>query len=192
MARKWTEEEKFYLEEKWGTLSVKVLAKRFNRTETAVIRFAEKNGFGSMYREGTLTTKQISKMFNVNIGTVRTYWIGKHGLKATKKALKNRRCWRVRMEDLIDWCEHNQDKWKSNHLELYALSIEPEWLKEKRKRDNNEFTEKKGTSWSISEITKLRNLVEEGYTSKEIAKIMNRSKCSIDGQKTRSEIKSRK
>ena len=192
MARRWTEEEKFLVEEKWGVYSIKLLAQKVNRTETAVIRFAEKNGLGSMYKEGNLTTEQIGDMFGIDSSTVNRYWIGKYGLKATKRALKNRKYWRVKLKDLIIWCRDNQDKWKSNNLELYALSEEPDWLKEKRNRDNNKIVEKKGTFWSMMEIAELKKLVEEGYTSRDIAEKMNRTKLSVDRQKARSGIKSRK
>lgn len=185
MARRWIQEERDFVEEKWGLWTVSRIAKALNRTDYAIIRFAEKNKLGSMYKDMYLTTEQIGKMFRVDSTTVNRYWIQKYGLKAVKMALKERRYWRVKPEDLYEWCKNNQDKWKASHLEKYALGYEEEWLEEKRKKDSDILIKKQGSQWTTKELIKLQELIDEGKSSREISEILNRSFYSVRRQRQR-------
>lgn len=185
MARRWTKEEKDFVEEKWGLWSVSRIAKTIDRTDYAVIRYAEKNKLGSMYKGMYLTTEQVGEMFNVDSTTVNRYWIKKYGLKSVRMALKERKFWRIKLDDLLFWCEKNQDKWKATHLEEYALGEEPKWLQLKRIKDKDIAVAKRGTFWSMKEIDILKKRIEEGKTSREIAEELKRSKASVDRQRMR-------
>lgn len=185
MAKRWTEEEKGLVELKWGVWTISRIAKTINRTEKAVIRYGEKNKLGSMYKEMYLTTEQVGKMFNVDSSTVNRYWIKKYSLKASKIALKERKFYRIKQEDLISWCRHNQDKWKATYLEEHSLGEEAEWLRIKRERDKDLTVVKSKTYWSMKEIEILKLGIQEGKTSREIGIELNRSKASVDRQRMR-------
>lgn len=185
VCRRWTDEEKDLVMDKWGIWSISRLAKAVNRTEYAVVRFGEKNGLGSMYREGYLTTEQIADMFKVDQSTVSRYWIKQYGLKAKKSALKERMLYRVSQDDLLLWCENNQDKWRASYLEEYALGFEPEWLKAKRITDSDTITKNKGRLWTTKEIDTLIQLFNDGIAIKDIAEKLGRTYLSTKRQKER-------
>ena len=185
MARRWTDEEKNLVYEKWGIWSLKRIANAINRTENGVLRFAEKNKLGSAYKSYFLTTEEVANMFGVDSSTVNRYWINLYGLKARFYPMKKRRFYRIDFDDLYDWCKDNQDKWKACNLEEYALGSEEEWLKEKRKKDNNIITQKSGSQWTTKELIRLDELIAEGKSSREIAEIIGRTFYSVKRQRQR-------
>lgn len=185
MARRWTEEEKSLVCEKWGIWTIRRISNFINRTDYAVIRFAEKNKLGSAYKSYYLTTEEVAKMFKIDPTTVNRYWINKYGLKARIQPMKERSYYRIDFDDLYDWCKENQDKWKACNLEEYGLGIEEDWLKEKRKKDNNIITKKRGSQWTTKELIKLDELIAEGKSSREIAEIIGRSFYSVKRQRQR-------
>ena len=74
-------------------------------------------------------------MLGVNINTVSVNWIGL-GLKYKVQKISKSRSYRyVEIKDLYEFLERNQNIWDSRNLEKNILGTEPEWLKEKRKRD---------------------------------------------------------
>lgn len=186
MAKRWTEEEKDFINEYWGVRTTDYIAKKLNRTKYAIIRYAEKNKLGSAYKECYLSTEDISKMFNIDSSTVSKIWIKSYGLKGRKRKLRERKIWCIKADDLYSWCKENQDKWKATYLEEYALGFEDDWLKQKRQRDKDKTVIKSGTSWTMKEIEILKRRVKEGKTSREIGLELNRSKASVDRQRLRS------
>lgn len=185
MGARWTQEERDLVEDKWGIWSVAVIAKTLNRSERAVVRFAEKNKLGSMYWSTYLSSEQIGSMFKVDPSTVVRYWIAQYGLKAIKKPLKKRRIYRVTLDDLFDWCYHNQDKWKATHLPDLIFGVEPDWLIAKRKQDKDILVAKRGTLWSVGELKSLKEMIDMGMTSREIAGELGRSLNSVRRQRQR-------
>lgn len=183
MARRWTEEEKSYVEEYWGAKSVKAIAKKINRTESAVMNYAERNKLGSMYREVYLLPPLLGEYFGVSESTIKT-WIKDFGLPSNTRPLKKHRAHRILPEKLLIWCRDNQSKWSSKNLPIYALGEEPAWLVEKRKKDLADNTYK-AREWTTKEISQLLELVDSGMSNPQIAKIMNRSEYSIKRQRTK-------
>lgn len=176
MYRRWTQEEIELLEDKWGIWSVKRLAKHFNRTENAVILKSERLGLGGAYQQ-YLNTTQIGEMFGVHRRTVLNYWIQRYGLRASSARLRKQKIYRILIEDLVDWCYNNQDKWSSVNLEPHALGEEFDWLVEKRKADK-QCTVNTGF-WTMSEYSLLIKLSNEGVPLKEIASRLNRTYFSV-------------
>ncbi|AXG97787.1 helix-turn-helix domain-containing protein [Clostridium botulinum] len=177
--RKWTEEEVQYLEDNWGTVSIKYIAKKVNRTENAVILKAKRQGLGGTYSASEcLTANLIANILKIDVHTVTDYWIPKCNLKGNKKTLRgNASIYQIKLDDLIKWLKNNKDKWNASKVELYALGIEPEWLKEKRKIDST-APERRNYKWTKEEENKLISCYKLGLKQKEISKQMNRS---VDG-----------
>lgn len=100
VCRRWTQEEKDYVEDKWGTISTHIIAKHINRSYNAVRRYAEKNKLGgSCFNEQFYTTVQVGKIMNVNQTTVLD-WIKSNKLKAVRRKLQGRKIYLVDPDDL--------------------------------------------------------------------------------------------
>lgn len=165
---KYTEEEKIYIEEHWGRLKLKTIAKTLGRTENAIKRYGENHKLGGMY-DGYYTTYQLADMFGVNSKTVLEYWIKKYGLKAVKKTIHKKMKYVVDPKDLVDWLRENQNKWTSHHLEEYALGYEWDWLIEKRKEDSNKLPRR---NWTTLEEHKALELFKQGLNSRQVSEAL--------------------
>lgn len=173
--RRWTQEEKDYVADVWGIKTVKQIARKINRTEGAVVSFAEKNKLGSMYRAEWLTTNQAAKIIGVNQKTIIS-WIKEYGLKAESKALLERMMYRIDIMEFYKFLKNNQNRWKATNLPYLALGYEELWLEEKRKLDtSNDLIKKSRSMWTIKEELTLIKMLNEGYSYKEIAMSLNRT-----------------
>ena len=175
--QKYTAEEREYIESKWGEVSIRRIAQRLNRSQGAILKYAERYGLGGVYNNGCyLTPHDISKMFGVDSTIVKSSWIKNHGLISIRSPLRNSFVHRIKLDDLLDWCKNNQSRWSSLNLEIYALGTEPDWLKEKRRRDLSNGPRK--VSWSLKEEKLLMKLVSEGMKFKDIAIKLGRTEGS--------------
>lgn len=99
VCRRWTQEERDYVEDKWGLLSVHSIAKQLNRSYNAIQRYAEKNKLGgSCFNDLFYTTVQVGEMLNVDQTTV-IEWITSKKLKATTRKLRGRKVYLVEPKD---------------------------------------------------------------------------------------------
>lgn len=98
--RRWTQEEKDYVEDKWGLVSIHIIAKHVNRSYNAIQRYAEKNKLGgSCFNEQYHTTVQVGQIMNVDHTTV-LRWIKSNKLKAVSRKIQGRRIYLVDLNDL--------------------------------------------------------------------------------------------
>lgn len=184
ICRRWTEEEKEFVMEHWGDVTVSYIAKKLNRSETAIISFSEKNKLGSAYKKNYISTIDAGEIIGVDQTTI-IHWINSCGLKAEFKAIKNRKKYLIDIDKFHNFLRDNQGLWKASNLELYGLGKEEDWLKVKRKKDDNEITKKQGSPWTLNEIKRMNNYIEEGLTLREIANILNRTYYSVRQQRQR-------
>lgn len=135
--RFWTSEEEMILSDLWGSQSIEKIAKKLNRTVSSVRNKAFQLGLGSQIEsnyEG-LKIKDICDLFNVRLETISIYWVAL-GLKVKTRYITQSTSYSyVEISDLFEFLENNQNIWDSRILEKNILGIEPEWLKEKRKHD---------------------------------------------------------
>lgn len=178
----WTEEDIRTLREMWGVYSVKAIANRLGRTESAVETRAGTIGLGSAYTSNLLSANQVSDLLGVDGKTV-ARWIKKRGLKGRKMAMKQAEMWLVDMQDLEKWLRKNQDRWDSRKLEVYGLGVESKWLQEKRKHDMTLPT-KHGQRWTAAEDSRLMSYYGH-RTFKEIGEMLGRSEVAIQRRVSR-------
>lgn len=182
--KKYTDAEREFIANNYGDMKVSTIAEKLERSPGAITRYAENHGLGGVMRTGLfLSAPEVAAMFKVDYTTVTRYWIGRYGLKCTKKALKQRRTYKITLDDLVKWCKNNQDKYSTLHLEEFALGQEFDWLKIKRKCDAHSIPKRQ--EWTTSAELQLIKLVEQGIPNKDIAKIMNRTGISISRKKCR-------
>jgi len=181
--RKWTQEEYDYLQDKWGTVSLKAIAKKLNRSENAVLIKACRLGLGPFLDSGEYVTfYQLLKALGIHgsYNYKEISWIKNRGFPIRHKRVRNCTFKVVRLEDWWEWAEANQSFLDFSKLEENALGIEPAWVKEKRRRDFELKLNYKTTPWTPLEDKQLERLVNQyRYTYAEISKMMRRTEVAI-------------
>ncbi len=138
--RRWTEDEEQKLQDMWGNYPVEVIASELNRTVFAIHNRVYLLGLGAFSENNYkgLTLKDISDLFNVDINTVSVGWVSL-GLRYKIQQISEVSSYRyVEINDLYSFLEANQNIWDSRCLEENILGVEPAWLQEKRRRDEQE------------------------------------------------------
>ncbi len=137
--RRWTSDEEMLLSDLWGNEPIEKIAKKLNRTESAIINRVFILGLGSQIDnnyEG-LKIQDIADIFGINRITILTSWVAL-GLKLEFRKRSNNSIYSfVSISNLYEFLKANQNIWDSRTLEENIFGKEPEWLKEKRKTDKN-------------------------------------------------------
>lgn len=135
--RRWTKEEETILSDLWGSKPISQIAEQLNRTISALTNKAHSLGLGSQIENNYdgLRISEISNIFQVNRNVILTSWVAL-GLKLDFRKRSNYSVYAyVQIENLYEFLKANQNIWDSRILEKNIFGIEPDWLKEKRKRD---------------------------------------------------------
>lgn len=174
----WTDEEIDYIEKNFGLYPLKTLSKKLNRTQGAIKEKCSKLGITSaLNNTGFLSTNDLAKALGLNRKTIWNF-IKYKELPAKKQiVLNNGEYWRIKIEDFWSWLEKNEDLIDLSKLEKNILGKEPEWVDRKRKNDIRNKNRRNKT-WSDFEINYLKANYKS-KSSKEIAKVLNRSETSI-------------
>lgn len=180
MPKAWSLEEQNYLEDNWGRLPTAKLAKRLNKTETAIVMKAKRLGLGAASAPGEyINASQISRLLGVDRHTVLDYWAKKCGLNGRYKIVRStQKLFMVKFDVLINWLKLNLDKWDSRRVEAYSLGTEDDWLKEKRKADRL-MPKNKFLKWTNREDQQAIAYFKVGYTCKQIGAMLDRSGESV-------------
>ena len=56
-------------------------------------------------------------------------------LKGRRRKLVNKRAYQIHVDNLLNFLEDHPDKWDSRNVPVHVFGIEPDWMKEKRKKD---------------------------------------------------------
>ena len=178
--RNWTPEEEIKLKELWGTKSVEDIAKIMQRTCFSLKVKAVKMGLGPMIKNNyeVITISDICEILGVNREKISHTWVNL-GLNLRKiKLTDNTSYYAVTWEDLINFLKNNQNEWDSRLLEKHMLGLEPDWLKEKRIRENSE-NPLWYRKWTEKEISIAESLFRAGKNYADIAKTLNRSEYAV-------------
>lgn len=179
--RKWTSEEEYYLQDKWGEVSIKGLAKTLGRSENAVIVRAQRLGLGAhLHADHRVTVNQLILAVyggKQQGGRTLNRWI-ENGLPVKKHKVKNSTFKVVDIDDFWKWAEQNKEIVDFSRMEENVLGKEPEWVKEKRRIDKRE---KFNTEpWTPAEDNKLIQLLDRyEYTYHDLSHILNRTEGAI-------------
>lgn len=178
---KWTQEEEYYLQDKWGEVSIKGLAKTLGRSENAIIVRAQRMGLGAhLHADSRVTANQLMKAVyggRQQGGWTMNRWI-ENGLPIKKQLVKNSRFKVIDIDDFWKWAEQNKDIVNFSQMEENVLGKEPEWVKQKRRIDIREKFKK--TPWTPTEDKKLIQLLDKyEYTYDDLCKALNRTEGAI-------------
>lgn len=178
----YTAAQKQYIEDSWGTVSIKGIAKNLGKSVTAIMQKAQHMGLSDARFSGEgITVCQLAKAIGREYSVLK-FWILKHGFPAKKKLFAvERRVLYVQYADFWKWAEEYKDSMNFSKFEENMLGPEPAWAKEKRRADimaaNKSTT---SVDWTPLEDKQLLRMVEsQRYTYPQLAAEFNRAETAI-------------
>lgn len=182
--RAWTEEDLYYLQDNWGSVSIKGIARRLGRSVNAVKLKAGRIGLSDprLHYDG-ITLNQLADALGISY-TILKNWINLYDLPAKQKlfAVKER-VLVITYEDFWKWSEKNKQMLDFSRVERLSLGPEPDWVDEKRKADQLRklyVPKPHNTPWTKSDDRKLISMLNQfKYTYPEIAAELKRSQGAI-------------
>ena len=191
--RRWTEEEVHYLEENWGTLLIKGIANKLDRSISAVKQKAYKLGLGNYIESGDyITLHQLFSYLGRSGGDdyAKKHWL-KKGFPLKHKRIVKQKIAIVVIDEFWKWAEQYRTIVNFSKLEENILGAEPQWVKDQRRADI-EASRFKKTPWTKLEDSKLERMVKAyRYTYKEISRDLMRTESAIKRRLTDLKIKER-
>lgn len=179
--RNWTEEEKLYLEDNWGSKSIPAIARYLGRTVTSVKVKANKIGLTRHIHNGEyITYNQLLVSIGMGETYVRTKF-EKNGIPIKFKASIKKKYKIIYVKDFWEWAEQHKNLLNFKKFEPGALGWpEPEWVDIKRQSDKQKASSKKTTPWTESEDKQLEWLLNQyKYGYADIARLMQRTEGAI-------------
>ena len=182
--RNWTEQEKAYLAENWGTVSVEQMAKTLGRSVGGIINQKARMGLGAYLESGDyITLNQLLTAFNGgNSGYTykTTSWVKNRGMPVHTKKVKNCRFKVVYLDEFWKWAEKNRSFLDFSKMEPLALGEEPDWVAEQRRKDAHAFAHQRKDPWTVYEDRQLERLLREHkYGYAELSDRLHRSAGAI-------------
>ena len=183
-ARNWSKEEKEYLSENWGTVSVEHMAKHLGRTAGGIINQKNRMGLGAYLEGGDyITLNQLLIAFNGgNSGYTykTTSWVKNRGMPVHTKKVKNCRFRVVYLDEFWKWAEKNRSFLDFSKMEPLALGEEPDWVAEQRRKDAHAFAHQRKDPWTVYEDRQLERLLREHkYGYAQLSDLLHRSSGAI-------------
>lgn len=181
MKRRWTKEEEYYLQDKWGEVSIKGIAKTLGRSETGIIVRARKLGLGPhLQADHRVSLNQLILAIyggKQQGGCTVKRWI-ENGLPIKTHLVKNSRFKVIDIDEFWFWAEQHKELLNFSRLEENALGKEPDWVKKKRKLDIREkFSNDPWTAADDSRLIQLLDMYK--YTYDDLSRILMRTEGAI-------------
>lgn len=193
--RRWTKEEVNYLFEQWGTVNIKTISKKINRTEKAVYNKAFKLGLGKQIESGEYMT--VNQLF-IALGytsfdsTKIESWVKNRKFPIKYKVLRNRRFKVIYINDFWKWAEKNKNFINFSKFTRHMLGKEPDWVESKRQNDIIKNSKYKMSKWTQKEDEYLIFLVNQfKYSYQEISQLTGRTVGAINRRLVDLNVKSR-
>lgn len=135
--KQWTEKEEAYLQDKWGTVSIKGLSKALGRSENAIIVRAQRLGCGAHLAGDTrISLNQLMlAIYGKNMLGYTSDKLIRYGLPVKWHVVKKNRFRVIDIDAFWKWAEDNKSILDFSRFEKYSLGAEPDWVDVKRKAD---------------------------------------------------------
>lgn len=180
-APNWKKEELDYLQDSWGTVSIKGIANHLGRSINAVKLKSQRIGLGDpfLHFDG-ITVNQLALATNTSYSTIK-YWINERGFPAKKKLMAiEKRVLIVRYEDFWEWAEDHKRLIDFSRIEPNMLGPESDWVKIKRSADILNRNKPHNEPWSEEDDNTLVKMVNSfSYTYPEISKSLKRTEAAV-------------
>jgi hypothetical protein len=180
----WTEEERAYLRNSWGTVSAIGIAKHLNRSLNGVKNMAAKLKLGPASLSGdyiTLNQLLIAVKGNNSGGNyILESWCKKRGLPFHYKRIVRDKVRVVYLDEFWEWAEKNRSFIDFSKFEPLSLGAEPDWVAEQRKKDFKAFANQRKDPWTPEEDSRLIMLLRQHkYGYAEMSEMLRRSTGAI-------------
>lgn len=183
----WSEEEINYLYNNWGIVSVETISKNLGRSKDAIRVKRSKLGLERFLDSGDyITMHQLMQILGYSSSNTysKVSWIEKRNFPIRYKKVGIKKYKVVKIEEFWKWAEKNQSFLDFSRFKSLSLGPEPNWAKEKRKRDlesKRQFKKNQKTPWTEREYEYLQFLVNQHkYTWSEISKMIGRTENAIE------------
>lgn len=181
--RNWSQEDKQYLSDNWGALSMPTLMEKLNRSKNSIEVMKNRLKLGAFLENGEyVTLNQLLQAigYSSSYSSSNAVWIRRRGFPVKYRRVNQNRFKVVYIEDFWIWAEKNQALLNFSHFEENALGKEPDWVKVKRKNDFEHRRKVKTDPWTPAEDEKLKRLLkQQKYTYLELSKIFGRTSGAI-------------
>ena len=112
-ARKWTDEEKSYLSDNWGTISIPTLCKNLKRSRNAIMVMKNRLELGSFLECGDyITWNQLQIALGIGLsgsGYKTISWVKNRNFPLHTKRVNNNSFKIVYLEEFWKWAKENMD-----------------------------------------------------------------------------------
>ncbi len=174
----WSEEEVAFLENKAGVYTIQCIAKKIDRTPSAVRSKLNRLGYSSIRElNGSMSLLQLAQAVGVSRSVVER-WIEEEGLPATRRNYyfykSNKMHYSIYPDEFWDWAEEHKNEINFAKIKRYTILPEPNWFEEERGQDMS-LPENANRNWTTVEDKQLLSLVKKGEPYKVIAKYFGRS-----------------
>ena len=195
-ARNWTDEDKAYLAENWGSMTVPGLCKTLNRSATAIKIMVQRLGLPPFLDAGEYIT--LNQLVIAVTGSAHSYshhvkcWGEKRGLPIRNKRVEQK-TWRVvYLDEFWEWAEVNKSFIDFSKMEPLVLGEEPDWVAEQRRKDYHAAALQRKDPWLPEEDSRLMHLLKKHqYGFAELSKMLRRSAGAIQRRITDLGLKER-
>ena len=190
--RKWTYSEIRYIKEIWGTKSIKAIAKKLNRTTTAIQVKAHRLHLKRLTEYGEYIT------FNQLLNIINKPTYNKYDKKLINAnfplktmTIINKKIKIVYMSDFWKWLEKNKHLIDLQYTEKGDLGLEPDWVYYKRDADIRAaaYYPRKWTTVEDEKLKHLLNSYKYGY--RDISIFLKRTEGAIKRRMLDLNIKAR-
>ena len=131
----WTPEQEDQLESLYGKQSLQFICKTLGMSFSAVRHKAWRMGLGRQSEtDDFITMKQLALLMG-NIGCKATRRFIREGLPVKKHIWNTSVHYLIYRKDLLKWLEHHQDMFEAVKIQHMSLGSEPQWLRDKRRRE---------------------------------------------------------
>lgn len=177
--RNWLKQDLDSFAEDWydGSISKPMLAKKYKRSWFSLKKKALELELGPRpHNEEYLSIREVCEEMKVSHDRV-SNWL-KLGLKH-KKNRSGKTKYLISQYDLLDFLKNYQDMFNASLISEHLFTVEPEWLKEKRKKDIIQYAKLNRLEYTNEEDKQILRLFNMGKSDLEIAERLNRTECGI-------------
>lgn len=177
--RPWTKEEEQKLIELSEFKTQSFIAKELGRSVQSIKCKRQRMGIDSYINQtDRLTMSDVSRLVGIDLKSISTTWRN-HGLKFRR----NGPFMTIGEDSLVKFMQKNPQLWKASKCDYYFF-CKYKWFKdrlanEKAGIDTGDHYQNK-RSWTDYELSRLKMLKKRGYSHREIAEELGRTKRAID------------
>lgn len=191
--RHWTLEEIEYLENNWGAVSIKGIARKLKRSINSIKIKAYKLGLRRMIHSAEyITYNQLHNLiFGNAYGGSYDKKIMNAGFPLDTITIVSQKVKIVYMDKFWKWLENNKHLIDLKNTNSSTFGYEPKWVAEKRYADKRASLYKK-TPWTVEEDKRLKELLKTyKYGYRGISIILKRTEGAIKRRMVDLKIKER-